>query len=1024
MRRLYCSLAVLAALLVVPIASAATITVNTTDDELNADGDCSLREAVQAGNTNAAVDGCTAGAAGEDTIVFADALDDGTIMVMTSSLMVRESLVIDGDDGDITLSGGDMERVLFVRAGTLTVRSLTIRDGFAPRGSGVFVANDAMLVVSDVTFMDNEASAPGATDGGAAIYLNGGAMATITDSEFMGNIASGASGSGGAIFNNGGTLDIEDSSFSGNESNRAGGAIEAASVSTTTITDTDFVENVAGANPGNGGAFHISGAGNATITGGEVTDNRAGSEGGGFWNGAGTMTVTDTEFTSNEGQGADADMGGGAVYNNGGTLVLMNITAMGNSAIGESGSGGALFTNGGTMTVMGGTISGNVANRAGAGIENAGGVVTLTGVTVDDNDISEASANPGNGGGLHSGGGTVTINGGVFSDNDATEGGGIWANGTLIIQADDAGTSDDSDDVAAEITGNTGTGDDATNGGGGVYVETGGAATITGALISDNAATGTAGSGGGLFVAADASADVVGGTISNNLANRAGAGIENAGGTMTLRGVTVDNNDIPALTAAPGNGGGLHSGGGTVTVLGGVFSNNDATEGGGLWSNGTLTISVDSLAANLDADGAAQITGNTGRGNDASNGGGGVYIETGGVADLLAAMITGNAATGTSGSGGGLFVADSSSVTVTLGSISDNEANRAGAGIEVADNPETGDDGDDATDEGPDTVLSLDRVTVADNAITVPNPGNGGGLHIGGAGSVSVLQSTVSGNTATEGAGIWAAGGSTLAVDLSTVSGNAATVDGGGIYDNGGTASADISLSSVTVAFNSAGTNGGGLFSQSGDGSTFTFQNTAVARNTATLGPDCFGMFESEDYNLVQFTVGCQIDGDTDNNVIGRNPMLGPLADNGGPTLTHLPMAGSPLTDAGQSAFDIDQRGEAREDEGDDIGSVEDDSMSIDGETGPETGFELFAARPNPIRSAATMAFTIDEAAPVRVELFNVLGQRVQTVFDGMAVAGVEQTVRLDASALAAGVYVVRLVSGDRQATQRVTIVR
>ena len=40
---------------------AATIAVTTTVDELNADGDCSLREAVRAANTNLAVDACTAG---------------------------------------------------------------------------------------------------------------------------------------------------------------------------------------------------------------------------------------------------------------------------------------------------------------------------------------------------------------------------------------------------------------------------------------------------------------------------------------------------------------------------------------------------------------------------------------------------------------------------------------------------------------------------------------------------------------------------------------------------------------------------------------------------------------------------------------------------------------------------------------------------------------------------------------------------------------------------------------------------
>ena len=50
---------------------AAIITVNTTDDELNGDGDCSLREAIRAANLNAAIDGCTAGS-GDDTIIIPD----------------------------------------------------------------------------------------------------------------------------------------------------------------------------------------------------------------------------------------------------------------------------------------------------------------------------------------------------------------------------------------------------------------------------------------------------------------------------------------------------------------------------------------------------------------------------------------------------------------------------------------------------------------------------------------------------------------------------------------------------------------------------------------------------------------------------------------------------------------------------------------------------------------------------------------------------------------------------------------
>ncbi len=58
------------ALSVINVAYAATIIVTTTDDELNSDGDCSLREAVQAANTNSIVDECLAGSGYLDTPTF------------------------------------------------------------------------------------------------------------------------------------------------------------------------------------------------------------------------------------------------------------------------------------------------------------------------------------------------------------------------------------------------------------------------------------------------------------------------------------------------------------------------------------------------------------------------------------------------------------------------------------------------------------------------------------------------------------------------------------------------------------------------------------------------------------------------------------------------------------------------------------------------------------------------------------------------------------------------------------------
>jgi hypothetical protein len=97
--------------------------------------------------------------------------------------------------------------------------------------------------------------------------------------------------------------------------------------------------------------------------------------------------------------------------------------------------------------------------------------------------------------------------------------------------------------------------------------------------------------------------------------------------------------------------------------------------------------------------------------------------------------------------------------------------------------------------------------------------------------------------------------------------------------------------------------------------------------------PDCGGVpLDAHGYNLVQNVTGCNLGDDSTGNVTGVDPLLGPLADNGGPTLTHLPSAGSPVIDAGNPGDcpATDQRGVARPADGDgdgaavcDIGAVE-----------------------------------------------------------------------------------------------------
>lgn len=260
-------------------------------------------------------------------------------------------------------------------------------------------------------------------------------------------------------------------------------------------------------------------------------------------------------------------------------------------------------------------------------------------------------------------------------------------------------------------------------------------------------------------------------------------------------------------------------------------------------------------------------------------------------------------------------------------------------------------------------VLTLASSTVADNtAGTAPgyrygNPPkgpDGGGIANGTGGVLTVVDSTIYGNKA--GNGGYNDGGS--------VTGRAgAGGDGGGISD---AASAVATIVDSTIVGNAAGNgatpgdqydlpgaggNGGGIYADVGTNGNLstggvTVTNSVVANNhpgaagrpgptggdaPAGVGPDCNAIV-SGGYTLVSDTSGCAISGDTTGDIVGRDPLLGPLQDNGGSTPTLLPYAGSPAIDQippDRCAAATDQRGQPRPADGGtgraycDIGAVE-----------------------------------------------------------------------------------------------------
>jgi uncharacterized lipoprotein YddW (UPF0748 family) len=84
----------------------------------------------------------------------------------------------------------------------------------------------------------------------------------------------------------------------------------------------------------------------------------------------------------------------------------------------------------------------------------------------------------------------------------------------------------------------------------------------------------------------------------------------------------------------------------------------------------------------------------------------------------------------------------------------------------------------------------------------------------------------------------------------------------------------------------------------------------------------------------------------------------------------------------------------------------------------------LSAPAPNPVTDVATVSFAVKKTTDATVTLYDVLGQKVRTLYDGQATGGEPHTLRIRANDLASGVYLLRLRGGNEIRTERLTIVR
>jgi hypothetical protein len=238
----------------------------------------------------------------------------------------------------------------------------------------------------------------------------------------------------------------------------------------------------------------------------------------------------------------------------------------------------------------------------------------------------------------------------------------------------------------------------------------------------------------------------------------------------------------------------------------------------------------------------------------------------------------------------------------------------------------------------PQDAVVVDRTTIAGNSV-VPNAAGdalGGGLRQGN-GPLLVTNSTFSGNSAQgQGGGLWSGENSPVQVINSTFSGNRAeSADGkgglgGGIAIPGG----EWTIASTTIANNHAGFMGGGVF---GGGPSITLRNTIVANNTAANGGNPWNIKTQCSNTLSDGGNNLQIPAKNPNDATDTNctssiriidPLLAPLATNGGATQTRALQSGSPAINSGnfQTCPGLDQRGYTRASQCD-IGAYEFDGV-------------------------------------------------------------------------------------------------
>lgn len=450
----------------------------------------------------------------------------------------------------------------------------------------------------------------------------------------------------------------------------------------------------------------------------------------------------------------------------------------------------------------------------------------------------------------------------TISDSTAVSGGGIYSSGGQLTV------------TQSRILGNR------SGSGGGIFTTS--LLSVVNSTISGNVTTGSTfmSGGGGIYCKNDT--DIEDSIISSNSTTSSGGGIL-AKQALTIRGSSIDSN-VSTVNGLVYGGGGIYCGGFSssqtkpLTISDCTITNNKALtgEGGGIRKQyGSLIIESSTFTGNVAAYGA------------------GISAADRIVATIDSSFITGNSTTPYygihgqqpptfSGFGGGVFIVNGT-LSIADCVITDNISG-SGGGIYTRT-----------------STVNVDQTSILRNSAN-----DGGGIFSDfGPSQLNLTNSTIAQNKARRGAGIGIYK-SSIQVTNSTISGNTASIAGGGIYNAAG----QLAIQFSTISANQSPLNTGAGISSKYSSSSTTVNESIIAGNISSdvdlVGTSTTNTFQSLGFNVIGTGNAVSSFSQPGDQVGVTNPLLGPLADNGGFTLpdgshilTQALLPGSPAINAG-----------------------------------------------------------------------------------------------------------------------------